>query len=291
MPEISGGVALALASALGWSLYDLERRFLAVRVPALALVAGMTAGTAVPLALWAVASGGLHCVGGYWLPATTSVVLNLAANFSYFQSLQISPISKTLPMLAFTPAFAALLAAIFLGERLPLRGVAGLALVVVGALLLTLAPGRGLRGLLSGIAEDRGCRLMIGVALLWSAALLLDKRALSLATPQLHALVLNGGVSLGAFVVLASRRQLSDIRRLRGSLGWLVLAIATGAAALASQLLALGTVPVGFLETVKRGVGGLLAVLWGRMLLAEPIRAGKLAAIALMTAGVALVVL
>jgi multidrug transporter EmrE-like cation transporter len=67
--------------------------------------------------------------------------------------------------------------------------------------------------------------------------------------------------------------------------------VATGAIALASQLVALGSVPVGFLETVKRGVGGVLAVVWGRTLLAEPVTAAKLAAVGLMTLGVGLVVL
>ncbi len=54
-----------------------------------------------------------------------------------------------------------------------------------------------------------------------------------------------------------------------------MLAVATGALALGSQLVALGGVPVGFLETVKRGVGGVLAVVWGRTLFAEPVTAAK----------------
>ena len=213
------------------------------------------------------------------------------ANFLYFRSLQLSQLSQTLPMLSFTPAFAAVLAAIFLGERLGIRPVAGLFLVVGGALLLTLRPGTGVRGFFSGLLEDRGCRMMVAVAFLWSATLLLDKRALAAGTPQLHALVLNGGVALGALAVLAAQRDLAKLANLRGT-GWLLLAaIATGAIALGSQLVALGSVPVGFLETVKRGVGGVLAVVWGRAFLAESVSATKLVAVALMTIGVALVLL
>ncbi len=61
--------------------------------------------------------------------------------------------------------------------------------------------------------------------------------------------------------------------------------------ALASQLVALGSVGVGFLETVKRGVGGVLAVIWGRALLAEPVTLAKVVAVGLMSLGVGLVVL
>lgn len=286
-----GAVALAFLAAVSWSLFDLERRFLSVRVEAMALVAWVTLGALPPLALWAWVSGQQHVESSYWLPAAASVSLNLLANFLYFRSLQLSPLSQTLPMLSFTPPFAAVLAAIFLGERLGIRAVAGLVLVVVGALLLTLRPGGGWRGFFAGLIADRGCRLMVTVAFLWSATLLLDKRALASATPHLHALVLNGGVALGALAVLATRGDLAGLASLRGSAWLLLLAVATGALALASHLVALGSVPVGFLETVKRGVGGVLAVVWGRAFFAEPLTAAKLAAVGLMTLGVGLVVL
>ncbi len=291
MPEITVGVALALVSSLAWSLFDLERRFLSQRLEAMALVVWVTSGALVPLAAWAWLSGPQHAQPAYWLPATGSVLLNLLANFAYFRSLQLAPLSQTLPMLSFTPAFAAVLAAIFLGERLGLRPVCGLILVIAGALLLTLRADAGLRGLFVGLLEDRGCRLMVGVAFLWSAALLLDKRALALATPHLHSLYLNGGVAAGALITLAAKRDLGKLGALRGR-GWLLLVtIGTGALALGSQLVALGTVPVGFLETVKRGVGGILAVVWGRSLLAEPVTLAKVVAVGLMTVGVGLVVL
>jgi drug/metabolite transporter (DMT)-like permease len=291
MPEVSTAVVLALVSSFSWSLFDLERRFLSMRIQAMALVAGVTLGALPPLAVWTYFSGPQTVQAGYWLPATGSVLLNLLANFAYFRSLQLSPISQTLPMLSFTPAFAAVLSALFLGERLGIRPVCGLFLVVGGALLLTLRSGGGWRGLFVGLLEDRGCRLMVGVAFLWSAALLLDKQALASATPHLHALYLNGGVAVGALVALAARRDLGKLAALRGS-GWLmVLAIATGAVALGSQLVALGAVGVGFLETVKRGVGGVLAVFWGRVLLAEPVTLAKVVAVGLMSLGVGLVVL
>ncbi|MEO7794414.1 MAG: DMT family transporter [Thermoanaerobaculia bacterium] len=291
MPEFSAAVSLALFAAFAWSVFDLERRFLSVRIRAMALVAWVTLGALPPLLIWALASGPHGIESGYWLPASASVLLNLLANFTYFRSLQLAPLSQTLPMLSFTPAFAAVLAAIFLGERLGVRPVSGLLLVVAGALLLALRPGSGLRGLFVGLLENRGCRMMVGVALLWSATLLLDKRALGSASPQVHALFMNGGVALGALAVLAAKRELGELRALRGN-GWLLLAaIATGALALATQLVALGSVPVGFLETVKRGVGGILAVVWGRTLLAEPVTLSKVAAVGLMSLGVALVVL
>ena len=287
----SAAVLLTAAAALGWSLLDLLRRFLAGRVDALALVAWVTLGALPPLLVWCAIVGPGVPATAYWAPALGSVVINLAANFAYFRSLQLSPVSKALPMLSFTPAFAALLGAIFLGERLGPRGLAGLCAVLAGAVLLTLRPGRGLRGLAEGIASERGARWMIGVAFLWAATLLLDKKALGFATPQLHAVILNAGVAVGALLALAGRREGAKLSGIRGHVGLLVAAVLVSAGALAMQLLALGSVPLGVLETVKRGLGGVLAVVWGRAFFDEEVTPAKLGAVALLALGVALLVL
>ena len=284
-------VVLTFASAIGWATLDLLRRFLSSRVKALALVACVTLGATPPLLAWVLATSGRTPDAGYLAPALASVLLNIVANYAYFRAFQLSPMSKSLPMLSFTPAFAAILGAIVLGERIGARGICGLALVSVGALTLTLARGRGISGFVSGLLEERGARWMIGVAFLWSVTLLLDKQALGHASPQLHALVLNAGVATGALGILAARGQLGTLAAIRGS-GWLLAGtVLVSACALGTQLFALGGVELGFLETVKRGVGGLLAVLFGRILFAEPVTAWKVAAIVLLTTGVALLLL
>ncbi len=96
MESISFAVALAIAAALGWSLLDLLRRFLAARVPALPLVALVTLGAVPPLVVWLALSGAHHADPGYLPLAAGSVTLNVAANFAYFRSLQLSPLSKFL---------------------------------------------------------------------------------------------------------------------------------------------------------------------------------------------------
>jgi multidrug transporter EmrE-like cation transporter len=163
--------------------------------------------------------------------------------------------------------------------------------VVAGALVLTSQTGRGLAGVVEGLVEERGARWMIAVAFFWSATLLLDKRALESAAPQLHALVLNGGVAAGAFAALAIRGETRRLAAIRGHVPTLIGAVVVSAGALGAQLVALGAIPLGFIETVKRGLGGALAVVWGRLFFGEPVTASKLAAVALMSLGVALLLL
>ncbi len=281
--DVSRAFALAAAAAVGWALFDLLRRALADRLSAWSLVAATTLGALPLLALGTALDGDWTLAPGYWLPGLASVALNVAANFGYFRSLQMSPLSVTLPMLSFTPMFASALGAIVLGEELSARALGGALLVVFGGLALGLKEG--------GLRFEPGSAVMLGVALLWSATLLLDKRAMDFASPYLHALVLNLGVAAGGVCALVLSRRTRELGVAGRHAGLLTLAIAVGALALVVQLLALREMPVGVIETVKRGVGGLSAVAFGRWLYGEPVTLRKIGAILLMTAGVALLLL
>lgn len=287
---VLSALALAFAAAAGWSLYDLLRKFLADRLPALTLVALVTLGALPPLALWTVAAGDWRIGPGYLLPGLVSVALNVVANLAYFRALQLSPLSVTLPLLSLTPAFTALLAAPLLGERLTPAAALGVVLVVAGALGLHLgrAGGRGARALLAGLARERGSLLMALVALCWSVTLLLDKVALRHAAPVLHALVLHAGVAAAAVALLAGRGELRSLARAKGLLPLLAASVLCGAVTITVQLAAIRGMEVALVETIKRGVGAALALAWGRAFFAEPLTAAKLGGVGLMIAGVAL---
>lgn len=275
------GVAAALVAAFGWAFYDLARRALTARMTAWALVAWVTIGALPLLGIWAALAGDLVPRPGYAAPALASVALNVAANFGYFRAFQLSPMSVTLPMLSFTPLFASLLGAAFLGEEVSAPAAAGALLVVFGGLALGLRPG--------GLRIERGSAVMLGVAFCWSATLLLDKAALAAASPQLHALVLNGGVAIGGLAALAAGRRWRDLGVGVRHGGRILAAVAVGASALGFQLIALTLLPIGAVETLKRGIGGLSAVAFGRLLYGESLTLRKVAAVAAMTAGVALI--
>ena len=67
-------------------------------------------------------------------------------------------------------------------------------------------------------------------------------------------------------------------------------AIATATSAVAFQLLAIRSSMVGIVETIKRGVGVVLAIAFGRAYFAEPITMRKVVAGLLMIAGTSILV-
>ena len=280
------GMAALLASTLGWSVMDLLRKLTLRSVPPVALLFWMTMGLVPAFAVWLWVDGLVPVSSAYVAPALASIVLNVVANLAFFASVTRSPLSQTIPLLSLTPVFATLFA-VFLVRELPGPArAAGSALVVAGALLLSLAPaeagGRRFR-------FDRGSLLMVGVALLWAVTISLDKLAMDRASGPLHALVLMGGIGLAALCMLVARGELRDLRAAAKAPGLVLASLAVSGVAFAFQLIALQSVLVGVVETVKRGIGNALALLFGRSVFAEPITGRKAIAVVLLGVGVGLV--
>ena len=284
MSAATPALLAALGSAVGWSLYDLFRRFLAGRMTAWTLVVWVTLPALPLILLWGALGEGWRIDDGYLAPGLASVLLNIAANFLYFRAFQLSGLSVTLPMLSLTPVFSSLFGALALGEPLTARASAGIACVVVGAFRLSTGGGRR-----PFASVEPGSLVMGLVALCWSATLLLDKLALARSSTPTHALVLNAGVAIGGLAALLARGRGAELRAVRGSFGILALAVVAGVVALATQLVAIQSIAIGLVETLKRGVGGLFAVVWGRAFFDEPVTPAKLLAIGLLVAGVALI--
>lgn len=284
-------LALVLSCSLAWSGLDLVRKVLAERIRPAPLLFLLTVGP-LPLFLgWLIMDGGADVRPGYFLPGLASVALNVVANVLFLASVRVSPLSVTIPLLSLTPVFASLLAVPLLGEYPTALQAAGIVAVVAGALLLNLDEGEGASPLAvwRAFRRERGSVLMAIVALVWSLTPPLDKLAMASATVPLHALVLNLGVALAMLAQLLVQRRLGELGGVRSAKGAYLAAVLTSAAALGLQLLAFRVVLVGVVETIKRGIGCLLAVVLGRLVLREAITGHKVAAIVLMAAGVALI--
>lgn len=294
---------LVLAASVASSGFDLFRKML-VRDLAPVPMVFLLATASVPLFGAAVAFGGpVDVQAAYWWPALGSVALNVVANLAFLEAVRISPLSVTVPLLSLTPVFTALLGFGLLGERLGALQIAGIVLVVIGAFWLNIgmtggmtagaAPGGGgeRRSLARSFLSQPGAWMMAGTALLLSLTIPLDKLAVNYANPPFHGLILTAGIALGTLIVLAVQNRWGELAGLRR--GWLpfLLALASSTLALGFQLVALKYVFVSLIETLKRGIGNLLAVILGRAVFHEPLTPGKVGAALLMAAGVALILL
>jgi drug/metabolite transporter (DMT)-like permease len=169
---------------------------------------------------------------------------------------------------------------------------AGIALVVTGALLLSARRREPAAGSFwRSLVHERGPLWMAVVALLWSVSIPLDKMAADRSSAPLHGFVLNAGVALFALVLVWRQGTFREMARVREMPGAFSLALLLSVLALGLQLLALQLIWVGFVETLKRGIGNVMALILGHFLFAEVITPGKIAAVLLMGAGVALILI
>lgn len=235
--------------------------------------------TAPPLAFWG------------WVGA--ALPLELLAMSLYVMAIRDSPLSQTLPYMAFTPAFTLATGWLLLGESVSPRGLAGILLVVAGAWGLNLEQAgphpRTWFAPFTAMLRQRGSRYMLLVAAIYSVTSVLGKGALhylpGFAFGPLY-FVLLGGFTLAYF---ALRDPAAVARAARGgAAAWLVAGLM--AVMVVTHFLALAQVETAYMIAVKR-TSVLFGIVLGAWVFREARLAQHLAAGSLMVAGVALIVL
>ena len=278
---MTSGLLWIVLSAIAWAASDALRKRLAAPMGAVGLGWWLSIGSLPVFLAWAATAGARLPGAGYWPWGLGSFASTLSATLLMLAALAVADLGVAIPMLALTPVFSAVIAWVALGEALSMAAWLGVAVVVLGAIGLQIQ-GRRWR-------PDRGAAMMAGVALLWSVASVFDKAALQHAPVPTHAALQVGGSALvlGPWLVLRGRAR--ALLPPRGHRGVAVASVLAFGLALGSQLLALELEPVSRVETVKRAVGLVSAVLLGRVAFGEPLTLARLGGVGLMGVDAALV--
>ena len=308
--EFTLGFALATLSALSWALLDITRKKLGREMSAVGAVAGLMllhilfinpvllAGsiTETPDSVaGAMILGGYPSLAtSYFPPAFFSILLNLAANFLFLRAVQISPLSLTIPYLAFTPVFTAITALIFIGQSPSTAGALGILIVCLGAFFLNRGDdGGGLFAPVKALWTERGSLFMLIVALIWSVTPILDKNAADQTSPLFHTMFLAAGIGV-IFTAIALGRDRSLIpliKEFKKLPLWLCLGGLFAVGAMLFQLSSYAYIDVAYVETVKRGIGVTAAMIAGYFLFGERDILRRLVAAFVMVIGVALILI
>lgn len=113
-----------------------------------------------------------------------SLPLNAFSIILYMKAIKLSPLSLTLPYLAFSPVFMLFTAYLFLDEIPEPAGVVGVIIICIGAYILNLE--KGLKSFfdpLKAAIKEKGSWLMMIVALLYSIAAPVGKKAILHSSP------------------------------------------------------------------------------------------------------------
>lgn len=121
---------------------------------------------------------------GFWSALFVCIPLESAAFVLYMHAIKVSPLSLTVPHLAFTPAFILATGYALLGETSSLAGFLGVLTTVAGSYVLnSTSRGQPLFAPFRTILGDSGSRTMLLVAAMYSITSVMAKRAILRASP------------------------------------------------------------------------------------------------------------
>lgn len=224
----------------------------------------------------------------FWILLAGLVPLEILAVWLYMNALQASPLSLTVPFLALTPVFTTATSFVLLGEQPDASGLAGIFLIGLGAYLLHVHLSRqGILEPLKAVWREKGSRLMIGVALLYSITSNLGKMAVQHSSPSFMAAVY---LPVLAVAFLPLLRWGGVHRRKIQSGGGLFLLLGASQALMAVfHFHAISLILVSYMISMKR-LSLVLSVLLGWLFFHESRIRQRLLGSLLMLAGVTLIV-
>ncbi len=227
----------------------------------------------------------------FWKTVLVLLPLETTALMCYMEAIRISPLSLTVPFLAFTPAFMILTGALILGEHLTRQGILGIFLIVFGSYALHFNTLRhGLTAPVKAIFKEKGSVLMLLVAFLYAITSVLGKLAVKHSNPFFFAcfyFVLHGLFATALLAFFFKAYPLSLVRACPKGVFFIGI---TQSAMVICHMWAISLAPAAYMIAVKR-LSVLFGVLMGGIFFREEAMWSRLLGAGLMLLGVFLIAL
>jgi drug/metabolite transporter (DMT)-like permease len=288
-------LGFSLGAAVAYSIADYFRKAVPANCPVPLMLFYAFALETPVVAVWLWISGDARLTPGYALPGLAAVAIGLAANALFILAVRRSPLSMMIPMMGLMPVLTALVSGLLLGEWPGERQAAGIVLVAAGLFIVYIPQGRerafSLAAVWHNFRQEPGTKPMMGVVVLWSIGPPVDKLCLAEASVGMHALVQL--VALWAVVGtwLLARGGLSNLVLPRSALKPLLGVSLMAGIGYGMQLTAYRMTLVAVVEVFKRSLGMAGALVLGRVFFGESITRTKVVGVAIIAAGLPLVLL
>lgn len=222
----------------------------------------------------------------FWTLLACSGALNAIAYVLYIRAFRLSDASLVAPLVLLTPVLMLVTSPIMTGEHAPPMGVFGVLFTVLGVGLLDAGEADGRRFNFHILARDKGARLMLGTAVIWSVTSNIDKLGVRASTPLIWIAALMIVIAFCSVCYwLAARRAAPRLFALRYAVG-AGSAMAFGSA---MQMWALTVLFTPYVIAIKR-LSALFTVLASGHVLKEE-TGGRLLGAAVMLVGAVMIAL
>ncbi len=227
----------------------------------------------------------------FWLTLALLYPLETLAMLCYMEALRVSPLSITVPYLAFTPAFIILTGRLILGEKLSLPGIIGIFFIVGGSYFLHFGEvKKGIWAPFQATFREKGSWLMLLVAFIYSITSVLLKVGIYQSERFFFAFFYYSflGIFMALFLKIFFRAGLKPM--ISSCPQGFLLVAASQSAAVVCHVWALSLAPTAYMIAIKR-LSVLFGVLIGGVFFKEGAFQARLLGTALMVSGVFLIAL
>ncbi|MBI2379422.1 MAG: EamA family transporter [Gammaproteobacteria bacterium] len=280
----------SLLSAVFLAGRDLAVKRQASRLDSLSLSFALSALALPVLALGIAVFGVPELKPGFWGALAAAALGDGLAALLYVRALKAADLSRAVPMLSFLPVFQVLSAPFLVGETPSAAGLACILVTVAGSYLLNFSDWRaGLWAPFKILFRERGSRLMLAVALLWSLTASFHKLGVQRSSPAFWLFAVNAAIALMTYP-LARAFGASPLADLRAQGRALVLPAFANALTMGAFFAAVQTGQVAYASSIRR-LSVVFSLAAGAVLLRERPSAARWWGVAVMTAGAALLAL
>lgn len=221
----------------------------------------------------------------FWILLLFTSSCHVAGGLLLVKALQLSDLSLCIPMVAFTPVFLLVIGPMLTGDMPSTQGILGAVLVGIGSYVLNLDRTRnGLLAPIRALFQEKGARIMLGLALLWSITGSVDRIAVQRFNLSFWASAQLCTIAILLVPILIRYQAFSSPISKRSALSLLSLG-GFNALSLGAYLFALQAAPVHYVICLKRS-SILFSVLLGRVMFKEQFLVDRLPGAILMLAGV-----
>ncbi len=226
----------------------------------------------------------------FWIALLVSGTLNVITTILYMRAIKLSDLSLSVPMVTFTPLFLLLTSPLLVGEFPGIYGLAGIIFIVTGSYTLNIKErSRGYLAPFKALVREKGPKLMLMVAFLWSITSNFDKLGVQDSSPIFWAIAANIYISIFMLpiLILKSDQKLNQLTRYIAPL--LPVGLFT-ALTFIFQMTAINMTLVAYVISIKR-TSVIMSVFWGYLIFKEKGLKERLFGSFLMIIGVVLITL
>ena len=279
-------IFICIISAFFWAAFDLTRKLALQKINSVNLLLIFTLGQTLIFGSWVFYEDIFLNIKHYIIPGLVLIILSLFSALLFLKAINESDLSLTIPLLSLSPLFSSLFSLFFLNEKLSYFQYSGVFLIILGTLILyskNLTLGEILKSF-KVFLINKSAKLMIVVSLIWSLTPVLDKLCLKNSSINIHGFIQSFGlVILLAFLL---KKDIHEILSLKKNWKLIIITIFTGIIATVLQFYAILFNYVPIMEAIKRSVGQLCSVAFGKIFFKEEVTRPKILGVLILSIGV-----